>query len=54
MGDAYFGAYLWAMGSGRPRSLAAIATMLETAGFSRSQPVSTPLPLTVSAIIAFR
>ncbi|OYY91454.1 MAG: methyltransferase [Sphingomonas sp. 28-66-16] len=53
-GDAYFGMYLWAMGSGRPRSLGAIAAMLAAAGFSRSKPVPTPLPLTVSAIVAFR
>ncbi len=53
-GDAYFGMYLWAMGSGRPRSLRAIAELLRAAGFSRSRTVSTPLPLTVSAIVATR
>ncbi len=29
MGDAYFGLYLWAMGSGRPRSAAAYADNAE-------------------------
>lgn len=53
-GDGYFGMYLWAMGSGRPRSMNEIAGMLRTAGFSSSRPVSTPLPLTVSAIVAQR
>ncbi len=53
-GDAYFGMYLWAMGSGRPRSMTAIAAMLRDAGFSASRAVSTPLPLTVSAIVATR
>lgn len=53
-GDAYFGIYLWAMGSGRPRSMRAIAEMLQSAGFAGSRRVSTPLPLTVSAIVATR
>lgn len=53
-GDAYFGMYLWAMGSGRPRSMAAIADMLRMAGFQSPRRVSTPLPLTVSAIVARR
>ena len=35
-GDAYFGFYLLAMGSGRPRSVAEITAMLTTAGFSGS------------------
>ena len=53
-GDAYFGMYLWAMGSGRPRSMAAVAGMLREAGFATSRRVATPLPLTVSAIVATR
>ena len=35
MGDAYFGLYLWAMGSGRPRTAEAYRAMLRAAGFSR-------------------
>ncbi len=53
-GDAYFGLYLWAMGSGRPRSAAEIREMLRIAGFASSRTVSTALPLTVRIIVATR
>jgi demethylspheroidene O-methyltransferase len=53
-GDAYFGFYLLAMGSGRPRSIAAIAGMLRAAGFSRTKVVPTAMPLTARAIVAIR
>jgi demethylspheroidene O-methyltransferase len=53
-GDAYFGLYLLAMGSGRPRSMAAIQAMLKAAGFSSSRPLKTPMPLTVRALMATR
>ncbi len=52
IGDAYFGLYLWAMGSGRPRSAAAIHAMLDSAGFRRSWGVTTPLPINVRMIVA--
>lgn len=52
VGDAYFGWYLWAMGSGRPRSTATIAAMLKAAGFARSQAIGTPLPITTGMIVA--
>jgi demethylspheroidene O-methyltransferase len=52
IGDAYFGLYLWAMGSGRPRSATAIRTMLDSAGFHRSWTVTTVLPINVSVIVA--
>ena len=51
-GDAYFGFYLLAMGSGRPRSASTIADMLRIAGFSRPRRIATAIPLTTSAIIA--
>jgi demethylspheroidene O-methyltransferase len=54
MGDAYFGLYLWAMGSGRPRSMTAIASMLKNAGFDRTKPVPTALPVITSAIVAIK
>lgn len=54
MGDAYFGLYLLAMGSGRPRSRDEIAAMLRTAGFSRVQKVKTAMPLTASIMKATR
>ncbi|MFM9827805.1 MAG: methyltransferase [Sphingomonas sp.] len=53
-GDAYFGLYLWAMGSGRPRSAATIRTMLETAGFSSIRETATPQPMAVRVIVAQR
>ncbi|MBX7483514.1 methyltransferase domain-containing protein [Qipengyuania sp. 6D47A] len=52
MGDAYFGLYLWAMGSGRPRSASEIQAMLGAAGFRSSQAVQTHQPIVTSIIIA--
>ncbi len=52
MGDAYFGFYLLAMGSGRPRSADEIAGMLRTAGFADIKRLPTAMPLTVSIITA--
>lgn len=52
MGDAYFGLYLWAMNSGRPRSLAEYGAMLETAGFSAWRRVATGLPVIASVIVS--
>lgn len=54
MGEAFFGLYLWAMGSGRPRSPADIIAMLRAAGFSRARPVATAQPVNASIIIAQR
>ncbi|WP_245648629.1 acetylserotonin O-methyltransferase [Sphingomonas sanxanigenens] len=53
-GDAYFGFYLLAMGSGRPRSPTEIRAMLSQAGFASSRLLPTALPLTTRAIIARR
>lgn len=52
MGEAFFGLYLWAMGSGRPRSPAEIVAMLRAAGFSRAHSVATAQPVNASVIIA--
>lgn len=54
MGDAYFGFYLLAMGSGRPRSSGEIAAMLRLAGFARPRNLRTAMPLTASAMVATR
>lgn len=54
MGEAFFGLYLWAMGSGRPRSRKEIAAMAKTAGFSRTRFVATPQPVNASIIVAYR
>jgi demethylspheroidene O-methyltransferase len=52
MGEAFFGLYLWAMGSGRPRSPAEIAAMCRAAGFARARFVATAQPVNASVIIA--
>lgn len=52
MGDAYFGFYLWAMRSGRPRSLAENRQILLNAGFSGVSEVKTSLPIITKALVA--
>ena len=51
-GDAYFGFYLLAMGSGRPRSPAAVTSLLRQAGFSRSRQLRTNTPLLARLVLA--
>lgn len=50
MGDAYFGLYLFAMGSGRPRPIGEIEAMARAAGFASTRRIGTPNPLLVSMI----
>lgn len=50
--DAYFNFYLYAMGSGRPRSPDRLAMMLEAAGFERIIRLPTRFPLITSIISA--
>ncbi|MDJ0643871.1 MAG: methyltransferase [Erythrobacter sp.] len=52
MGEAFFGLYLWAMGSGRARSPKEIRSMLLHAGFSRVRTVPTPQPVVASIVLA--
>lgn len=52
MGEAFFGLYLWAMGSGRARSPAEIIAMLHAAGFARARVVPAAQPVNASIIIA--
>lgn len=52
MGEAFFGMYLWAMGSGRPRSPTEIAAMAREAGFSRARRIATPQPINASIVLA--
>jgi demethylspheroidene O-methyltransferase len=52
MGDAYFGFYLAAMGSGRPRTPHEIKQMLRQAGFSSARLIATRQPLLVQVIAA--
>jgi demethylspheroidene O-methyltransferase len=52
MGDAYFGMYLLAMGSGRPRTSAELMSMLKQAGFRSTRLLPTSLPLQTRVIEA--
>lgn len=52
MADAYFGFYLAAMGSGRPRSPVEFTAMLKQAGFAEIAIVPTRRPLLASLIVA--
>jgi len=50
--SAYFSFYLWAMGSGRPRTAARLTEMLAAAGFSVIRPASTTQPMLVRVLTA--
>jgi demethylspheroidene O-methyltransferase len=52
VGDAYFGFYLLAMKSGRPRTQDQIVDLLREAGFTRSRPIRTRSPLLVRLLAA--
>jgi demethylspheroidene O-methyltransferase len=52
MGDAYFGFYLLAMGSGRPRSAATLTAMLRGCGFGDVRRLPTHTPLLTSVLLA--
>jgi hydroxyneurosporene-O-methyltransferase (EC 2.1.1.-) len=52
MGDAYFGLYLFAMGSGRPRRPAELFAMLSAAGFTAARRHATNQPMLASVITA--
>jgi demethylspheroidene O-methyltransferase len=54
MGDAYFGLYLWAMGSGRPRTAQAYLALLAEAGFASARELSTGLPMVTRLVVAER
>jgi demethylspheroidene O-methyltransferase len=53
MGNAYFGFYLLAMGSGRARSAAELGAMLKQVGFERVQVLPTRQPLQTGLISAW-
>lgn len=52
VGDAYFGFYLLAMGSGRPRRPAEFNDMLRASGFSSNRVIPTRMPLQTGLIVA--
>jgi demethylspheroidene O-methyltransferase len=53
-GDAYFGLYLFAMRSGRPRTFAELESMLLDAGFTGVRALRTHVPLLTRVVIAER
>jgi demethylspheroidene O-methyltransferase len=52
IGDAYFGFYLLAMGSGRARSADELGRLLREAGFDGGRSLATRRPMLTSAVIA--
>lgn len=52
MGETYFGFYLMAMRSGRPRTAAELERLLRDAGFSTVRHIATHIPLQTSLIAA--
>lgn len=54
VGASYFGFYLAAMRSGRPRSFAEYRGMARAAGFASARLLPTPLPLAASVIVIRR
>ena len=52
MGDAYFGFYLLAMGSGRPRTPAELKRLVTDAGFTQPRIISTNQPLLTRVMTA--
>lgn len=51
-GHAYFGLYLLAMRSGRPREASEISAMMREAGFENVRSLRTPLPLVANCVEA--
>jgi demethylspheroidene O-methyltransferase len=51
-GEASFGFYLLAMGSGRPRTCAELTAMLKRAGFGRVREVATRRPIMTRLLVA--
>jgi len=51
MGDAYFGLYLLAMGSGRPRTPAELCALARAAGFTEARLLRTRRPLLVQLLL---
>ena len=54
VGDAYFGFYLLAMGSGKVRGFGELSRLLHAAGFVQVTPVPTRIPLQTGLVLARR
>ena len=52
MGHGYFGIYLHAMGTGRPRTAHELTAMARAAGFTSVRERATPIPLLVRILVA--
>jgi len=52
IGDTYFSFYLWAMGSGRPRTAEELQAMCLVAGFTRVREFKTPIPALTRLLVA--
>jgi demethylspheroidene O-methyltransferase len=52
IGDTYFSFYLWAMGSGRPRTANELRAMCLAAGFSGIREFKTPIPALARVLVA--
>lgn len=52
IGHAYFGVYLWAMRSGRPRTIGELGQMLRAGGFSEIREHKTHMPSLVRVVTA--
>jgi demethylspheroidene O-methyltransferase len=52
IGDTYFGFYLWAMGSGRPRTADELKGMCLAAGCSGIREFNTPIPALTRVLVA--
>lgn len=52
IGGTYFSFYLWAMGSGRPRSADELSTLCQAAGFNGVREFKTPIPALTRVLVA--
>jgi len=52
IGDTYFSFYLWAMGSGRPRTAEELTAMCLAGGFSAVREFKTPIPALTRVLVA--
>ena len=51
IGHTYFGFYLWAMGSGRPRTAPELTSMMNIAGFKTIREAKSPMPSLVRVLV---
>jgi demethylspheroidene O-methyltransferase len=52
VGDAYFGLYLLAMGSGKPRTVAQLSQLIVAAGFAAPRLRATRMPMNTEVLVA--